>query len=196
MFEVTTDERQPGKLIRYQLLSNKSVLSYRQFIDGLETDQHFRRWFSEVLAISPFDAFRWETLPLSNVTKNKPFEFVLIDAPALGNRTMDPKPFSEYFTDEPIVSFKSLGGDATLIVPSPHCDHEDYDHLAGFIRSAPEAQIDALWRLIGQTLKNRSGDVPVWLNSEGSGVAWLHVRIDTKPKYYSYEPYRNGATSS
>ncbi len=196
MFKATTDELQPGKLIKYQLLCHKRVLSYRQFIDGLETDQHFRRWFSEVLASSSFNAFRWETLPLSNTTKNRPFEFVLINAPALCNRTLDPQTFSEYFTDEPIVSFKSLGGDATLIVPSPQCDGENYDHLAGFIRSAPEAQIDALWRLIGLTLKNQSGEVPVWLNSEGSGVAWLHVRIDTKPKYYSYEPYRNGATSS
>lgn len=196
MFEATTDELQTGRLIKYQLLCDKRILSYCEFLDGLETDQHFRRWFSEVLANSSFDAFRWETPPLSNTTKNKPFEFVLINSPALCNRTVDSQTFLEYFTDEPIVSFKILSGDATLIVPSPQCDHEYYNHLAGFIRSAPEAQVDALWQFIGTTLISQLGDVPVWLNTEGSGVAWLHVRIDTKPKYYSYEPYSNGAASS
>ncbi len=29
-----------------------------------------------------------------------------------------------------------------------------------------------------------------WLNTEGGGVAWLHVRIDQRPKYYHYAPYK------
>ncbi|WP_391540805.1 DUF6940 family protein [Halomicronema hongdechloris] len=31
---------------------------------------------------------------------------------------------------------------------------------------------------------------PRWVNASGLGVAWLHVRLDTRPKYYQHEPYR------
>lgn len=35
----------------------------------------------------------------------------------------------------------------------------------------------------------RVGTRPVWLSTAGAGVAWLHVRLDDRPKYYSYRPY-------
>ncbi len=35
----------------------------------------------------------------------------------------------------------------------------------------------------------RVGDRPTWLSTAGHGVAWLHVRLDTRPKYYRYTPY-------
>ena len=31
---------------------------------------------------------------------------------------------------------------------------------------------------------------PLWLSTNGLGVAWLHARIDARPKYYSHRPYR------
>ena len=33
--------------------------------------------------------------------------------------------------------------------------------------------------------------VPVWVSTAGAGVSWLHVRLDDRPKYYGYQPYRN-----
>ncbi len=34
-------------------------------------------------------------------------------------------------------------------------------------------------------------DRPIWLSTAGGGVAWLHVRLDSTPKYYGYAPYRD-----
>jgi hypothetical protein len=31
---------------------------------------------------------------------------------------------------------------------------------------------------------------PEWLSTAGAGVSWLHVRLDDRPKYYGYAPYR------
>jgi hypothetical protein len=31
---------------------------------------------------------------------------------------------------------------------------------------------------------------PVWLSTAGAGVAWLHVRLDDRPKYYGFDEYR------
>jgi len=30
-----------------------------------------------------------------------------------------------------------------------------------------------------------------WLSTSGLGVGWLHVRLDSRPKYYTYEPYKS-----
>jgi hypothetical protein len=37
-----------------------------------------------------------------------------------------------------------------------------------------------LRRLLSQMERGRA----VWLNTEGTGVSWLHVRVDSRPKYY------------
>ena len=34
------------------------------------------------------------------------------------------------------------------------------------------------------------GEAPTWVSTEGSGVAWLHARLDARPKYYHHAPYR------
>jgi hypothetical protein len=34
------------------------------------------------------------------------------------------------------------------------------------------------------------GEQPLWLSTAGTGIFWLHVRLDSRPKYYTYQPYR------
>ena len=29
----------------------------------------------------------------------------------------------------------------------------------------------------------------VWLSTAGDGIAWLHVRMDPRPKYYQHTEY-------
>ena len=36
----------------------------------------------------------------------------------------------------------------------------------------------------------RLSDRPLWLSTSGAGVAWLHVRLDDRPKYIQHAPYR------
>jgi hypothetical protein len=67
-----------------------------------------------------------------------------------------------------------------------------YPHLAVFLRSAPPDQCDELFRAIGKATIEFLNDAPFWLSTSGSGVAWVHVRIDKRPKYYQYEPYTTG----
>lgn len=80
--------------------------------------------------------------------------------------------------------------DATLVVPTPQSDLSNYTHLGRFIRNAPINQIDAFWKNTGITVSTELKEKKVWLNTEGTGVYWLHGRIDSRPKYYKYKPYR------
>lgn len=217
VIEADVDEVEPGKVLKYRLFAKNQSLGYRDFINALNSNARFRQYFNHLLAKAPYASYRFETPALSLSTVDKPFEFVLIDAPGLHQRSVDPLPFKHYITNtnpdsaslntetsggtlsdtaQPdkaakIVTFKSLGADATLIVPSPRASHNVYNHIASFTRAAPQDQTDALWLVVGQELRRLIGSSPLWLNTEGSGVAWLHVRIDARPKYYSHQEYKS-----
>src|SRR5262249_17430215 len=139
-------------------------------------------------------AFRWETPALCSATLERPFEFVLLDSPGLASKP-DPVAFASYFkaktAADGVVAFPNLRKDAILVVPCPRGPVSAYGHLAAFVRGAPEPQQHALWQLVGQTMEQQLGPTPVWLSTAGAGVSWLHVRIDTTPKYYGYGPYRD-----
>ena len=92
-----------------------------------------------------------------------------------------------------------LGSGAVRVSPArtsvplaPRCQTvpSAYGHLAAFVREAPEAPRHALWQSVGAARARRVGPSPVWLSTAGDGVAWLHVRLDDRPKYYRFEPYR------
>lgn len=164
-----------------------------EFVALLCVDQGFRTAFTDALLAVPFAAFRWETPPVGRDTEHEAFEFVVVDTPYFDHRTTDERPYADQFDadDGPVVVFDNLGGDARLVVPTPTPEAATtHGHLAAFLRGAPEEQIDALWRRTGEEAADLADDRLVWVNTHGGGVAWLHVRLDNRPKYYSHDPYR------
>jgi hypothetical protein len=104
---------------------------------------------------------------------------------------VDTEAFAEHFRhDREVVTFGNLGGDALLVVPCPEAGGTDFSHLASFTKTASPSLQQALWTEVGHALESRIGERTIWLSTAGHGVAWLHVRLDSRPKYYSYEPYR------
>jgi hypothetical protein len=186
----TNIEELGGGKRRYVIGRQGHVLSYADVLRGWMDDGEFRSYFAGVLAEAPYSAYRWETPAVSGSTAGREFEFVLIDAPGL-ERAPEPRAFDAQLTrsSEPVVAFANLGGDATLIVPRQMGDAAVYPHLAGVVRGAPRAQVDALLKLIGSTVTSRLNASPRWLSTAGMGVAWLHVRIDSRPKYYGHRAY-------
>jgi hypothetical protein len=169
-------------------------LSFAEALRRWQNDQEFRSFFMELLANAPYSGFRWETPPVTSVNAGRPFEFVLLDSPGLATKP-DWAAFAEHIAAasaiDSVISFSNLGNDAILVVPSPRGPTSAYGHLAAFIRHAPEAQKHAFWQRVGQVMEQRLGPAPVWLSTAGAGVPWLHVRLDDRPKYYGYAPYRN-----
>lgn len=183
-----------GRAHRYTLLQAGEGLSYTAVLSLWQKDASFRDFFIDLLRESPFAAYRWETPPVTAATGERPFAFVLVDDPWLDRRP-DSTPFDTYFSAEGhgIVTFENLGRDALMLVPSPRTDDLAYGHLAAFVRHAPAAQVHALWQTVGQTVVERLGSRPLWLSTAGGGVAWLHVRLDSRPKYYAYAPYKTAS---
>jgi hypothetical protein len=127
-------------------------------------------------------------------TSERPFEFVLLDCPDLA-RTPDADAFAEHFRKaghhDDVIAFPNLGKDAMMVVPCQVGPKSAYGHLAAFVRQAPDQQVHSLWKLVGTTMQGRLNAKPVWLSTAGAGVSWLHVRLDDRPKYYGYAPYRD-----
>ena len=172
---------------------------------------------TRLLALSvPFSAYFWETpaVPDLAAAQVQPMEFVVVDAPQLDGfaRHADQTAFAEHFLrsdgdnkkqQAAAVVFDSRGKDAQLVAPKPTTGSakvDAYSHLAAFVRGAPSEQVQAVWRLVAQqylqqlllsmtTAKQQRKQHAVWLSTSGMGVAWLHFRLDSRPKYYTYGPY-------
>ncbi|KAJ8601673.1 hypothetical protein CTAYLR_007451 [Chrysophaeum taylorii] len=170
-------------------------LSFAETIHAWRQAPNFGAWFSSILADAPFDAFFWECPPTTKAVANAtPFEFAIVRA--RGFARASPADFSEHLDCADVVAtFPNLGGDAVLCAPCELAGvpRETYGHLAAFSRDAPADQLNALWRHVGAALATAledRGPRPTWLSTEGSGVPWLHVRLDSSPKYYKTDAFR------
>lgn len=192
MWGFRSEELPDGRGLRFTVNLGPQPATFTDVLRAWLDDAVFRTLFNAWLAEVPFSAFRWETPPITSATATRPFEFVLLDSPGLSRRP-DTRAFAEHFggaSETGVVVFPNLGKDAIMVVPCPLAAPSAYGHLAAFVREAPESQRDALWQSVGSVMGRRVGARPVWLNTAGAGVAWLHVRLDDRPKYYGFESYR------
>ncbi|WP_019508769.1 hypothetical protein [Pleurocapsa sp. PCC 7319] len=180
-----------NKIQQIRIITDNHYLRYSEIIDLWQSNRTFRTFFISLLANAPFSAYGWETPATTKNTLNKIFEFVVLDNPLL-NKIPDSTAFNNYLVKnapESIITFANLGKDALLIVPSQQGAKSSYGHLASFIRHAPEEQKHNLWQKVGAVMQKNLSDAPIWLNTAGGGVPWLHIRLDSRPKYYKYQPY-------
>lgn len=197
MWRSETTSLQDGRVRKIAVTKDGERLRYSNAIQLWQKDESFRSFFMSILNDAPFGAYRWETPPITSATAGQEFEFVLVDSPGL-ERTVDQTAFAKYFDaareGEMIVAFSNLGKDAYLVVPCPCGPTSAYGHLASFTREAPESQQHEIWQTVGRSMQQQQlGTKPIWLSTAGMGVSWLHIRLDSRPKYYSFRPYAEAA---
>ncbi len=194
MWQVLQDTVKTGVFERYRFAQQDGcVLSYAQVLANWASSPAFAEYFSARLAACPFEAFLWETPPVSSDNLQRPFECVLVDSPQLARVKPDITAFAEHFEavgGASTVTFDNLGGDARLIAPVPPQVPATCTHLAGFLRQAPVSAIIHLWQAVAAAVRETPSGRLLWISSCGLGVYWLHIRLDRFPKYYRYAPYR------
>jgi hypothetical protein len=179
-----------GKTELVTLFQDGVSLTFRQLFDLLQESSDFVAWYTSQLRRSEFPAYFWEHPPLTRGNIDSSTEFVLVNAPMLEHLRPNAAPFSSYFGAGEVVAFRNLGGDAMLIAPAPAAASPGYAHLAAFLEGAPDSQVHELWQEVGQTVRKSLTNKPIWLSTSGLGVAWLHIRLDSSPKYYQHQPYK------
>lgn len=193
MFEARIDIPGDGEVRRYRIIDGTRCVTYGEVLELWRRDPGFRSFFIALLSEAPFTAFRWETPLVTSGTLDRSFEFVLLDSPGLAVPA-DATAFAAHLDgaddDDGIVVFPNLGADAVLVVPLPRGPVSAYAHIAAFSRAAPADQQHALWQAVGEVMGERTGGRPVWLSTAGGAVPWLHIRLDSRPKYYGFLAYR------
>lgn len=194
----TVKRDHPGSIhtLRLRFHAGAECLSYAGFISALGKDARFRELVQGEMRAAPYTAFRWETPPLTDTNTDQLFECLLHDSPEL-DVPADPTDFKAYFQgDTEVVCFKNLGGNALLIAPCPISQSANYSHIGAFHRGAPPTQQHTFWLAVSQAVLARVSSQPLWLNTAGGGVDWLHVRLDDRPKYYRHLPWRDWVSES
>jgi len=194
MFSCKYDVMDSGRTRKLYISGPDGRMDYARVVDAWITDDAFGRFFSGVLASMPYAAFFWEVRPVSTADAGRPFECVVVDSPQLSGVHAGMTAFVDYFGLHagPVRRFSNLSGDAMLVAPAPVDTSTDYAHLASFVRSAPVSQQCAFWRAVGEAVRGSLSDQTLWLSTSGLGVYWLHVRLDSRPKYYTFQAYTRG----
>lgn len=194
MFKFQKTTITEGQSFKYILYQEGEPLRYIDFITLLQQDELFRSFFINILSEISFRAYQLETPPVTSSTADRPFEFVIHNSSGI-DLPPDPGPFRQYFNssddEDEIAVFNNLGNDAKLIAPSPLQQDLNYSHIGVFTGEAPIRQQHRLWQRVGEVTEELISDGPLWLNTAGGGVAWLHIRLDSRPKYYRHRPYIN-----
>ncbi len=194
MWEIETTTLRNGQIQQMKIWDKENILTYAEFIQLLLDNEAFRDFYTQALKDCPFEGFFWETIPVKKSSVHKKFEFVLVRSTILPELIPNPNAFKEHFSKATnytgIIDFDNLGGDAHLIAPCPIKEPETYPHFAVFLRNAPADQVHALWQCLAQNFIDRINERTTWISTAGLGVSWLHLRLDSQPKYYRFEPYK------
>ena len=125
----------------------------------------------------------------------------------------DSSNFQDYFTGQEcrnihdVVTFTNLNGDASLVVPCPSKNSKDntyYGHLRSYLelsvgrqQEVEMKQMRSMFATIAKKIReelNSNAKINpsknIWLSTSGDGVPWLHFRLDSRPKYFNYQPYK------
>jgi len=183
----------PGFSEKIVIAKDERTLTFAEVIAGWRDDVMFRAFICGTLAAAPYPAFLWEMPPIRRGRTDTLYECMLIRSDALARMAPDADSFAAQFktAGNVVATFPNLGGDAVLVAPEQIAGAASYAHLAAFVRTAPEAQQHQLFQALANAVDkfSREYDRQIWISTSGLGIAWLHIRLDTMPKYYQHWPY-------
>jgi hypothetical protein len=151
--------------------------------------EYFVNQMNQVAENRSFRGYFWRHPEITAETLGRPYESKLVRCDALADPAANSSRFRKKFrnAEDDVVVFDSLGGDARLVVPTLVGPRNAYGHIAPFLKGPPEMrfQIHAIFRRVSLEVEEvmQRNRQPVFLNTHGS-VPWVHLRLDSWPKYY------------
>ncbi|MCB9744359.1 MAG: hypothetical protein H6740_17305 [Alphaproteobacteria bacterium] len=184
-----------GGALHGALRRGARALDFGEAMAALRAEREARQALSEALAAAPYAAFFWECAPVTPA-QDQPFKFVLVESSGLASARADSSPFRAHLegpVGRPAVSvFRNLSRSSLLVAPAEVQPHAAGAHLARFVREAQPGLVDLLWRTLPSAVDQwfNGGEPRLWLSTSGLGVYWLHLRLDPRPKYYTWTPFK------
>jgi hypothetical protein len=181
--------------IRFFLKKEAAYLSFEEVFDLWSNSVDFINFYVNALIDLNYQAFYWEHPALNKQFLKKKYECILHRSQPLEFLRSNEKAFEHYlYSKKHVEDFLNLGKNARLIIPTKQTNQEIYNHFGKFIRFAKKEQQLELFKRIGTLIIEELEEKElIWLNTAGLGVIWLHIRLDTRPKYYKTQKYKNPA---
>lgn len=198
--EETTDiftckSKQDGDAFIQTFFRNKIPLTWREFIALCKAKSlSFVVIIQEAILRPNFKTIYFNCPPLTKDDLDNVLEFAILNAPPLVDVSADVEKFADKFKGKSMVtSFNNYGGDALLVCPVPieGQDVDIYSSLAPFIRCARIEQQTAFWARVAKDLETLIPERTVWMNTAGTQITFLHLRLDSRAKYYQYTKFTN-----
>jgi len=157
----------------------------------MKTD--FIKFYKDEIIKLDYKAFYWEHPAINKEFLPKKYECILQRSKPLEYLPSNEIAFQDYlFYKEQVADFMNIGKNARLVIPTKKSDKEIYNHMGKFITGATQEQIIAVFNRVGKIIINEIEEQElIWLNTAGLGVIWLHIRMDTTPKYYKTKRYKD-----
>lgn len=199
---------------RYTFYDDFRRMSVYDVVDQWLNSSDFCDFFTSVLNDTTLAAYFLEMAPFPLDEKQmaaREFELVTVFSRPLAKAKPDPQPFMNHLEEcrGYVANFTSLGGYTMLVVPCLPNKRESWKHYTSirpFVgrtqkNSFRHTQQRLLWQKVAQCvlgMVDRNAECaahsdtapPLWISTSGLEVSWLHVRMDLKPKYISYKPYK------
>ena len=140
--------------------------------------------------------FLYETSPIVLSRENEICGLYIenfIENDILNEQTEDYSSFLEFLENPEnkyCTSFCNLSGTSKLIIPTK-IGKKKYTSIKLFMDNAPDIQKVELWKMVAKEAMNMLTKYKkIWISTHGTGVSYLHVRIDTVPKYYKTRQFK------
>ncbi|MGI8933850.1 MAG: DUF6940 family protein [Phormidesmis sp.] len=165
----------------------RQPFTWQQIAQALVDDTDFCDLWNQTWADLPFD-FEWKPVPIHPYTaETHPFFAIAFPAQF---RPADPSDFQRYLKDlnpeDLTAKFTNFSGDAQLLIPA---ERGNYGHIAAFCRTAMPEMWRSLWQQTGKMCLGAIAQrTPIWCNTHGHDVPWLHIRFDSRLKYAAFPP--------
>lgn len=178
---------------QFHIKSGLETLSFQAVFQLWQHNLEFVQFYKKSLLDLCSTAFCWEHPALTKDLLDENYECTLQASAMLEQLPVNERAFKSHISlDADAVDFLNLGEDAKLVIPTKKLHQEIYNHFGKFLRHGDDEQINAVFQKTGQVITAELEKHPtIWLNTAGLGVIWLHIRMDTKPKYYKTKAYKN-----
>ena len=179
-------------VIFYGFFENNIPISFGDAMKLLNMNKSFRSLVAEAFKRVPFKHYMFGFTKInSEADKRNPFKIFFKNSPEFKNITADPEPFLQYFQDskKKWTKFLNIGRDTLLLVPCPpkaQPNYEYYKSIGDYVENHSSKDFEEVLKNIGYIASRLKA--PMYINTHGFGVHWLHIRIDTKPKYCTWFP--------
>lgn len=177
---------------RIRITEEDNLLTFREVFDLWQASTGFIDFYVDSLIALDYDEFFWEHPAIKEEYLDKPYEFVVQKSISFSRRNVDENAFSDYInTNKQVAVFDNLGKNARLVVPTKQSSKNTYKHMGTFVRNAKKEQIHEQFNQLSQTiLEEVEAGRLIWVSTAGLGVIWLHMRLDSRPKYYRTNSYK------